>query len=84
MHFKVSAELPIDARTFLVERDSAAFRALVAKTQKLGALEIEDGWRDGDLQVLTCTADSAHSGNLPSHLHGGVCTRSLCICRSLA
>jgi hypothetical protein len=51
MHFKVSAVLPVDARTFLVERDSAAFRALVAKTQKLGALEIEDGWRDGDVQV---------------------------------
>ena len=52
MHFKVSAVLPVDAWTFLVERDSAAFRALVAKTQKLGALEIEDGWRDGDVQVL--------------------------------
>ena len=52
MHFKVSAVLPVDARTFLVERDSAAFRALVAKTQMLGALEIEDGWRDGDVQVL--------------------------------
>jgi hypothetical protein len=54
MHFKVSAVLPVDARTFLVERDSAAFRALVAKTQKLGALEIEDGWRDGDVQVSWC------------------------------
>ena len=52
MHFKVSAVLPVDARTFLVERDSAAFRALVARTQKLGALEIEDGWRDGDVQVF--------------------------------
>ena len=52
MHFKVSAVLPVDARTFLVERDSAAFRALVAKTQKLGALEIEDGWRDGNVQVM--------------------------------
>ena len=51
MHFKVSAVLPLDARAFLVERDSAAFRALVAKTQKLGALEIEDGWRDGNVQV---------------------------------
>lgn len=56
MHFKVSAVLPIDARTFLVERDSAAFRALVAKTQKLGALEIEDGWRDGEVQVRNCCA----------------------------
>ena len=41
----------VDARTFLVERDSAAFRALVAKTQKLGALEIVDGWADGGVQV---------------------------------
>lgn len=51
MHFKVSAVLPIDARTFLVERDSAAFRSLVAETQKLGSLEIRDGWSDGDVQV---------------------------------
>mmetsp|Transcript_21307 Transcript_21307/g.64113 ORF Transcript_21307/g.64113 Transcript_21307/m.64113 type:complete len:554 (+) Transcript_21307:294-1955(+) len=52
MHFKVSAVLPIDARTFLVERDSAAFRALVAETQKLGSLEIRDGWADGPVQVF--------------------------------
>lgn len=51
MHFKVSAVLPIDARTFLIERDSAAFRALVARTQNVGALEIREGWADGDVQV---------------------------------
>ena len=38
---------------FFVERDSAAFRALVAKVMNLGALEIEDGWvEDGDVQVF--------------------------------
>jgi len=36
-----------------VERDSAAFRSLVAKVMNLGALEIEDGWiEDGDVQVF--------------------------------
>ena len=38
---------------FFVERDSAAFRALVAKVMSLGGLEIEDGWiEDGDVQVF--------------------------------
>ena len=31
VHFKVSAVLPIPAHIFFVERDSAAFRSLVAK-----------------------------------------------------
>ena len=44
---------PVAATEFFVERDSAAFRALVAKVMNLGALEIEDGWvEDGDVQVF--------------------------------
>ena len=36
-----------------MERDSAAFRSLVAKVMNLGALEIEDGWiEDGNVQVF--------------------------------
>ena len=31
MKFRVSADLPITASTWLVERDSAAFRSLLAK-----------------------------------------------------
>ena len=31
MHFTVSAVLPLPANIFFVERDSAAFRSLVAK-----------------------------------------------------
>ena len=33
MHFKVSAVLPLPAEIFFVERDSAAFRSLVAKVR---------------------------------------------------
>ncbi|KAK9791832.1 hypothetical protein WJX73_004695, partial [Symbiochloris irregularis] len=51
VHFKVSAVLPIPAHIFFVERDSAAFRSLVAKVMKLGGLEIHDGWMDGDVEV---------------------------------
>ncbi len=31
VQFKVSAVIPMDATEFFIERDSAAFRALVAK-----------------------------------------------------
>lgn len=51
VHFKVSAVLPLPAHIFFVERDSAAFRSLVAKVMKLGGLEILDGWMDGDVEV---------------------------------
>ncbi len=78
MHFKVSAVLPIDAHTFLVERDSAAFRALVAKTQKLGALEIEDGWWDGEVQVRNCCDMAAGIHDAPAHG-----SRRIVLCKTL-
>lgn len=34
--FSVSADLPLDARMMFIERDSAAFRALLSKVSCLG------------------------------------------------
>lgn len=50
MHFKVSAVLPTDARTYLIERDSAALHAFVMQTQNLGASDIQEHWSNGDAQ----------------------------------
>ncbi|KAK9901312.1 hypothetical protein WJX75_005857 [Coccomyxa subellipsoidea] len=50
-HFKVSAVLPIAASDYFIERDSAAFRSLVSKSMKVGALDIVDGWMEGESEV---------------------------------
>ena len=51
--YTAAFHLIIGRAEFFVERDSAAFRSLVAKVMNLGALEIEDGWiEDGDVQVF--------------------------------
>jgi hypothetical protein len=42
MSFRVEAELPIPARQLFLERDSAAFRALLSKSLKIGQLEFSD------------------------------------------
>ncbi len=56
-----------------MERDSAAFRALVAKVMNLGALEIEDGWvEDGDVQVFKFVTKPVC---LPSRSRGANTTR---------
>ncbi|KAI3438551.1 hypothetical protein D9Q98_000979 [Chlorella vulgaris] len=47
MSFRVEAELPIPARQLFLERDSAAFRALLSKSLKIGQLEFSDLWREG-------------------------------------
>ncbi|CAL8471107.1 g10649 [Coccomyxa elongata] len=49
--FKVSAVLPIAASDYFIERDSAAFRSLVSKSMKVGALEIVDCWMEGNSEV---------------------------------
>eukprot|EP00891_Asterochloris_glomerata_P005600 jgi/Astpho2/5600/fgenesh1_pg.00079_%23_56_t len=54
-HFKVSAELGLPAHVFLLERDSAAFRSLVATVLDLGSLEFEDEWRQDDVSFVRQT-----------------------------
>ncbi|BDA45295.1 hypothetical protein COCOBI_07-0820 [Coccomyxa sp. Obi] len=49
--FKVSAVLPIAASDYFIERDSAAFRSLMSKSMKVGALEIVDCWMEADAEV---------------------------------
>lgn len=46
MFIKVSADLPADAATYMLERDSAAYRSLMAKMLELGSLEFVDLWQD--------------------------------------
>ncbi|KAK9830091.1 hypothetical protein WJX72_009745 [[Myrmecia] bisecta] len=75
-HFKVSAVLPIPAHLFFVERDSAAFRSLVAKVMKLGCLEIVEGWTKADgvevyKLVTSPDLDKFVPKNLQHHLPGG-------------
>lgn len=45
--FRVEAMLPALAPSYFLERDSAAFRALLAKTLKIGQLECAGVWREG-------------------------------------
>jgi len=42
------AILQTDANRYFVERDSAAFRSLLAKTLNLSHYKFEEAWRDGD------------------------------------
>lgn len=46
--FRVEAVLPAPARTYFLERDSAAFRSLLSKVLKIGQLEFNDLWREGN------------------------------------
>lgn len=45
MKFRVQATLSLPADVYFLERDSAAFRALLARSLRIGTLEIVDGWR---------------------------------------
>lgn len=46
--FHAEAILPAEASHYFVERDSAAFRALMAKTLKLGSYKFGATWTEGD------------------------------------
>ena len=43
----VQAILPCNAHQYFVERDSAAFRALIAKALRLGVYSFRDTWQEG-------------------------------------
>ncbi|KAK9830764.1 hypothetical protein WJX74_006040 [Apatococcus lobatus] len=78
VRFSVSAELGMPAHLFFVERDSAAFRSLVAKVMKLGALDIAEGWMEGGVEVYKFVTDPDMDKYVPRslqhHLAGGKIT----------
>lgn len=43
VHFKFTALLPLDPTAYFLERDSDAFRALLARSLRLGSLDVVDG-----------------------------------------
>ncbi|BDA50521.1 hypothetical protein COCOBI_16-1970 [Coccomyxa sp. Obi] len=44
------AVIPMSAQEYLVERDNAAFRGLLAEVMQLGEVEVVETWRDGDIR----------------------------------
>ncbi|KAL4425865.1 hypothetical protein ABPG75_009881 [Micractinium tetrahymenae] len=68
MRVIVSAELPIDAATYLLERDGAAFRSFIAEEMNLLEYEIETCWREGSATKIKLSSKPDVSSWIPGSL----------------
>ncbi|KAK9824667.1 hypothetical protein WJX72_012186 [[Myrmecia] bisecta] len=66
--FKVSAVLPLPAHLYIVERDTAAFRTLLARALKQGRLQFVDSWNDGPNEVVKLATFPHMGAFVPKHL----------------
>ncbi|KAL4445752.1 hypothetical protein ABPG77_008951 [Micractinium sp. CCAP 211/92] len=64
----VSAELPIDAATYLLERDGAAFRSFIAEEMNLLEYEIESCWREDGATKIRLASKPSVSAWIPGSL----------------
>ncbi|KAG7675223.1 hypothetical protein Ndes2526B_g08087 [Nannochloris sp. 'desiccata'] len=75
-HLDVQAILPCNAQQYYVERDSAAFRALLSKALSLGVYKFRDTWRDGGSTFVRLVTKPEISSWVPSSVRNAVANAS--------
>jgi hypothetical protein len=75
-HLDVQAILPCNAQQYYVERDSAAFRALLAKALNLGVYKFRDTWREGGTTFVRLVTKPEISSWVPSAVRNAVANAS--------
>lgn len=66
----MEAVLPENARTYFLERDSAAFRSLLAKVLKLGTMEMTETWREGESTFVRLVTRPDFGSWVPKSVQG--------------
>ncbi|GAB4823910.1 hypothetical protein N2152v2_010956 [Parachlorella kessleri] len=72
MRYQVEANLPIDCRTYFVERDAASFRSLLAKTLSLGEYEFVEAWSEGPVKFVKLKTKPDFSAWVPKSAAGAL------------
>ena len=72
----VQAILPCNAQRYYVERDSAAFQSLLAKSLKLGVYRFRDTWEEGGSTFVRLVTKPEIASWVPSAVRNAVANAS--------
>lgn len=72
----VEAILPCNAHEYFVERDSAAFQSLLAKSLKLGTLCFRDAWEEGGSTFVRVVTKPDVASWVPASVRNAVANAS--------
>eukprot|EP00803_Ostreobium_quekettii_P010125 evm.model.scf_379.12 EVM.evm.TU.scf_379.12 scf_379:84331-88322(-) len=66
VHYRFSATLPLPAAVYFVERDTDAFRRLLATALHMGQLRLLGAWRAADLHTLRIATEPSIREYIPT------------------